>query len=575
MTGTEVPVRRQRIRVPMRLVASSDPDVALSVYVKVKALGARPEGCQARAETIASYLGLSKPSVERGLKALSHPASDGVVELRSERRTLRGGRGTSAVRTVRPLRRGEAFVWLPVAAAEDLTPRQLRAYAVIAYAEQMGIALTEAELAGHLLHHSGKRAGQPLTAAAAGEVVDGLEVARWVTVHRRAGARGRHRFVAHDIAPMATEEIDEQPVADASPSAQERPAGPAEDAAQGAGSPLVGEGSGVRLGEGSLAKEESPRTDSPDDERALFFSAVGEVPVVEGAGRSGKSAGEVARTDASEGRALRAEGQHPSPQPEISPLGWALGRRVPQVAGILARIVPSVSDYQRDRLERLVRGLLVDGEDDAMIAARLRERLEPLATGTVERPYVFRRDGLSWVLSIGLPYARGGMTTLPCARRGCRGLVRAKVTDTVRCDECELEALQRHEEVQARRALEAALSAALPPPVEPRQGPARQNPPLCPQASAVRSVRHSAESAPQLPAAVRDQLDVLAEVAPEAVRVAEKAARAAYTPAAEAETTAQHARRVSAATATWCAVLSRYADQLAAHAAEDHAGSAA
>ncbi|MGW2393949.1 hypothetical protein ACWCYK_31325 [Streptomyces lydicamycinicus] len=581
MTSAEVPVRRQRVRVPMRLVSSSAPDVALSVYVKVKALGARPEGCQARAETIASYLGLSKPSVERGLKALSHPASDGVVELRSERRTMRGGRGTSAVRSVRPMKRAEAFVWLPVAAAEDLTPRQLRAYAVIAYAEQMRIALTEAELAGHLLHHSGKKAGQPITAAAAGEVVDGLEAARWVTVQRRAGAQGRHRFVAHDIAPTAAEEVDEQPVTDASQTAQERPQEPVDDAAQGSGSPLVGEGSGSLVGEGSLANRESPRTDSPDDERAFFFSAVGEVPVVEGAGRLEKSAGEVPRTTASGDLALRAEGQHPSPQPDTSPLGWALARQVPQVAGILARIVPSVSGYQRDRLERLVRGLLADGQDDAMIASRLRERLQPLATGAVERPYAFRRDGLSWALSIGLPYTRGGMTTLPCARRGCRGLVRAKVTDTVRCDACELEALQRQEEVQARRALEAALSAALPPPVEARKGgplavdPARQDPPLCPQASAVRSVRQSVESAPQLPASVRDQLDVLAEVAPEAVCVAEKAARAAYTPATEAETAAQHARRVSAATATWCAVLSRYADQLAAHAAEDYAGSAA
>lgn len=61
------PVSRQRVRVPMRLVSSPDyPDIALSVYVKVAALGARPEGCTARTSTIAAYLGVSKASVERG-----------------------------------------------------------------------------------------------------------------------------------------------------------------------------------------------------------------------------------------------------------------------------------------------------------------------------------------------------------------------------------------------------------------------------------------------------------------------------------------------------------------------------
>lgn len=82
----------------MRLVSSAAyDDVALSVYVKVKALGARPEGCQAKAATIASYLGLSTASVERGLTLLSRPAPDAVIELRSDRRTSPSGRGTSAV----------------------------------------------------------------------------------------------------------------------------------------------------------------------------------------------------------------------------------------------------------------------------------------------------------------------------------------------------------------------------------------------------------------------------------------------------------------------------------------------
>ncbi|WP_426773624.1 hypothetical protein, partial [Pseudomonas aeruginosa] len=76
----DVAVRRQRVRVPMRLVSSPFySDIALSVYMKVKALGARPEGCEAKSATIASYLNVSKASVERGLTLLSRPAPDGVI----------------------------------------------------------------------------------------------------------------------------------------------------------------------------------------------------------------------------------------------------------------------------------------------------------------------------------------------------------------------------------------------------------------------------------------------------------------------------------------------------------------
>ncbi|MFE6911915.1 hypothetical protein [Streptomyces erythrochromogenes] len=311
------PVRRQRVKVPMRLVSSPFyADIALSVYVKVKALAARPEGCQARSATIASYLGLSVASAERGMTQLSRPGPDGTVELWSNRRTLPGGKGESALRSVRPMTRTEGFVWLPVAASEDLTPRQLRAYAVIAFAEQMGIALTEGELAGHLRHHSGRKAGQPITAASAGEVIDALEAAKWVTVQRRAGARGRHRFIAHDIAPTATVARCEA-VTEAEPeTVQEGPQEPGGEVVVGAGSSLVGEGSGLSFDEGSLANRESPRTDSPDDERALISPAVGEVPVVEAAEAVENPADAEARSKCESGVALRAgEISQPSSKP--------------------------------------------------------------------------------------------------------------------------------------------------------------------------------------------------------------------------------------------------------------------
>ncbi len=401
-------------------MSSSAPDVALSVYMKVKALASRPEGCQARAETIASYLGLSKPSVERGLMALSRPASDGVVELRSQRRTLRGGRGTSALRSVRPMKRGEAYVWLPVAAAEDLTPRQLRAFAVISYAEQMRIALTEAELAGHLLHHSGKRAGQPITAAAAGEVVDQLEAAKWVTVQRRAGVQGRHRFVAHDIAPTATEKAVETDAADAPQTAQDCPQEPVEGAAEGSGSLVVGEGSGSRIGEGSLANRESPRTDSPDDERAFFSSAVGEVPVVEAVE---DPAGAKARTAASGGLALRAdEKDQPAPlKPNDEKRSCGGGPARPSYTGPQLSMSPQIyavlepvhwllkrvnNPFVERKVAREVGRQLAGGTDAERLQHRLTARFATV-TSTSEI-----RDPGRWLLGVALP--RWGCRHLDC-----------------------------------------------------------------------------------------------------------------------------------------------------------------
>lgn len=414
------PVRTQRVKVPMRLVSSAIyPDVALSVYVKVKALGTRPEGCQAKALTIASYLGLSKASVERGLTLLSRPAPDGVIELKSERRTSPGGKGTSAVRRTRPVRRTESFVWLPVAAAEDLTPRQLRAYAVIAFAEQMGITLTEGELAGHLLHHSGKKAGQPITAAAAGVVVDELEVAKWVTVQRRAGPQGRHRFVAHDIAPTAVVEVG-GPVVDAAPElVQEGPQESVDDASEGSASPLVGEGSGLLVGEGSLANEESPKTDSPDDERTLCSPAVGEVPVVEAVENPADAK---AHTNTSGGLALRAD---ENSQPALSKLndekrsngggpvrssytgpGLSMGPRIYAVLEPVHWLLARVDNpFVQRQIAREVGRQLAAGMDAERLHHRLTARFAKVMTSEI-------RDPGRWLLGVALP--RWGCGHLDC-----------------------------------------------------------------------------------------------------------------------------------------------------------------
>ncbi|MGV9248022.1 hypothetical protein [Streptomyces sp. NPDC003710] len=402
-----VPVRRQRVRVPMRLVWSPHyQDVALSVYVKVKALASRPEGCQAKTETIASYLGLSPASVERGMKQLRRPGPDGVVELRSERRTLPGGRGQSAVRTVRTMSRVEAFVWVPVAAAEDLTPRQLRAYALIAYAQVRGIALTETDLASGLRHHSGKKAGQALSVTAASVVVDEVEAARWVTVQRRTGERGRHRYVAHDIAPEARP-------AGAGPMASGAVETPVDCGSEEATSSQVGEGSGSPVGEGSLAYRESPRTDSPDDARALLSPAVGEVQVGKGASPvENPAGGEAALLGGDGGVALRADGQN-QPSPSKPKNSSSRNRAVPgpsydgpqlaisaQIYAVLEPVHVLLERVNNTFMVRkIARGVgrqLREGTAPERLQHRLTTRLAKVMLSDI-------RDPGRWLLGVALP----------------------------------------------------------------------------------------------------------------------------------------------------------------------------
>ncbi|MFJ9574716.1 hypothetical protein [Streptomyces bacillaris] len=418
------PVRRQRVRVPMRLVTSAFyADIALTVYVKVKALGLREEGCQARAATIASYLGISKASVERGLAQLARPAPDEVVELTSRRRTLRGGRGTSALRRTRPLSRTEAFVWVPVAAAEDLSPRQLRAYAVIAYAQAVGLALTEAELAGSLFHHSGSKAGQPLTTTAAGVVVDELESARWLTVRRRAAAYGRHQFVAHDIvpegAPPARYSDDDLEAAEAGTDESDT-------------SP-VGEGSGPLDGEGSLANEESPTTDRPDDASALDSPAVGEAQVVEGAWPVENPPVAPVRTRPTAPLALRA-GENTSPsipkqrgEQEPAPRTAYTGPQLTMSAGIYAVLEPVHwlldrvgNAFVARKIAREVGRQLRSG----MAPERIRQRLTTRLAQTMASDI---RDPGRWLLGVALP--RWG-----CGHQDCEAGVMWSTGH--RCDVC-------------------------------------------------------------------------------------------------------------------------------------------
>lgn len=463
VSAAPVPVQRvrtARVRVPWRLVVSpSSPDAALAVYIKVAALGLGNEGwCQAKAATIARFLRLSRATAERGLSALVRPApEDGVVELETIRRTMPGGRGASAMRRVREHTATEPYVWVRVAAAEDLTPRQLRAYVAMVYAQQMKIGLTMAELAGYLRNHSGKRQGEPISADAAAAVVNEVEAARWATVQRRAGARGRHLLIAHDIAPEGRPHAPVEAPQGLPEEASGADVTTVDNASSEAAGTRVGEGSGGAVGEGSLAYMELPTTDSPDDVRAAWSPAVGEVQVEEAVENAADATFEAAAASGGRGLALRAGGKE-SPQSSTNapaaPVAKAAtksgdytgpGLQVPaRVYAVLEpvhRLYQQANVFMQRRIAREVADQLNTGTHPERLRHRLERRYAQVMSDDV-------RDPARWLLGVGLP--RWG-----CGHQDCEaGLMwtTGKVCD-VCAEVCADRAAQREQQRRERLGL--------------------------------------------------------------------------------------------------------------------------
>ncbi|MGQ4486863.1 hypothetical protein ACN6LM_003878 [Streptomyces sp. SAS_281] len=198
----------------------------------------RPEGCTAKVSVLAEYLGMSKSEAERGLRDLATPDDvDGLAEVITTRRTLPGGRGQSAHRVVREAGPDEHFVWIPVRAAEALSPRLLRLYALVAYAAVRNQPLAVGDLGAMLYHHSGKQAGEHLGERQAARLVAELAATGWITVHERQGLQGRHAYEAHRH-PLQAVQL--------------------EDAA-----PDIHDGSGPDSCDGSLTSREDTTTDRP------------------------------------------------------------------------------------------------------------------------------------------------------------------------------------------------------------------------------------------------------------------------------------------------------------------------
>ncbi|MDT6983708.1 hypothetical protein ACFSUJ_12040 [Streptomyces lusitanus] len=389
------------VRVPLRLVVGAQyPDAALSVYVKIAALAMRPEGCTARVATLATYLGMSKSAVERGLKALRNPDTvDGVVEVPTVRRTLPGGRGQSAHRITRPLIASELWVRIPVRAAETLTPRLLRLYALLAYSTARRIPVTAAELGEMLRHHSGKQAGEPLGERQVRRLVDELETTGWLTVHRREGERGRHAYEPH-----------RHPLHAVPAPAEDAPAGgdvlegqePEQLALFGPGAPVINDGSGPDLGDGSLASKEDLGTDRRDEtkpvgvarrrrgDRKWVAAPVENRPVPDTFGP---------------GTSRAPRGNRPSPSPDQQLTGTNPGsysgpelRWTERIHTALAPVRHELDDVRRFVLRRIAREIaaqLDTGTSPDRMAHRIHTRYTAQARENI-------RDIGAWLLAVGI-----------------------------------------------------------------------------------------------------------------------------------------------------------------------------
>ncbi|WP_274031457.1 hypothetical protein [Streptomyces sp. MMBL 11-1] len=363
---------------PLRLVVGAQfRDSALSVYIKIAALAMRAENCRAKVTTLASYLGLSVSEVERALTQLTTAGSDGIAEVITRRHTSRDGEGESAERWVRDMEADELFVWLPARAATGLPPRQLRLYAVIAYAQIRRMPLSLAELRAVVRHQYGDSAGQPLGERQVMRLLDDLESTGWISIHRRQGPRGRHAYEAHQrpLHPVLDDDADE-------PTAPPAPAAPA------TATPDIHDGSAPRTADGSPATEEDRKTDRPSTSEGC------------GGIRRRRDAGSSARSHG-EKRSNSSGGTYRGPGLQLSPRVW-------QVLEPVRAELPAIEPWALRRIGREIGEQLSAGVGMERLTARLTARYSRLTARGPATENARRGDVGRWLLGAGL------------VRHGCR-----------------------------------------------------------------------------------------------------------------------------------------------------------
>ncbi|MFE4649315.1 hypothetical protein [Streptomyces sp. NPDC056707] len=423
----------------------------------------RPEGCTAKVATLAEYLGLSKSEAERGLRALATPDDvDGLAEVLTTRRTLPGGRGQSAHRTVRTAGADEHFVWIPVRAADALSPRLLRLYALIAYAAVRNQPLAVGDLGAMLYHHTGKQAGQHLGVRQAARLLEELGATGWITVHARQGLQGRHAYEAHRH-PLQAVQL--------------------EDAASD-----IHDGSGADDHDGSLTSREDPRTDRPVKRTGVGGGirrrrGTGSKPAgpVENPGAPVETLVPAAFRRAAQGEKRSnnggaADSAYTGPGLQLSPRVW-------QVLEPVRHVLPGIRPYVLRRIAHEIGRQLSAGAGSERLTARLTARwasTEAPRGGDIGR----------WVLGSGL------------VRRGC-GLASCESGTTLHtgqaCPICHDNALHNAQQAQAQQPVR----------VEPRPAP----PPV---PAVARAPAAAAQPWPDLTDAAR--ADLRAAATPDAIR---------------------------------------------------------
>ncbi|MFF7365841.1 hypothetical protein [Streptomyces sp. NPDC008125] len=379
---------------PLRLVVGAQyGDAALSVYIKIAVLALRPELCRAKVSVIAEYLGLSKSAVERALTQLTTAGTDGVAEVLTRRITSRDGDGESAQRWVRPMDDDELFVWLPARAATSMAPRQLRLYAGISYAQARRIPLALSDLQDLVRHQYGDSAGEPLGARQVMRLLDDLETAGWITVHRRQGPRGRHAYEAH-LRPL-------RPVLDDAADADEVVVEPAATTTAPTATSDIHDGSAPRTADGSPSVDDTT-TDRPlksaggsgirrrrvtGSYRAAPVENRPAGPTYHGAGHDEK-------------RSNTSGGTYRGPELQLSPRVW-------RVLEPVRHHLPEISAYVLRRIGQEIGRQLCAGTGEERLTDRLRLRY---ATTTAPR------DVGRWILGAAL--VRHGCSNLPSCESG-------------------------------------------------------------------------------------------------------------------------------------------------------------
>ncbi|WP_405759587.1 hypothetical protein [Streptomyces sp. NBC_00073] len=327
-------------------------------------------------------------------------------------------------------------MWVPVVAAELLEPRQLRAWAALAYAEVRGVPVSEAQLGEVLVHHSGKRAGQAIGAGAASAVVDSLEGLGWLRVHRREGRQGRHVYEVLDR-PAHFETVVE-------PGDDQEP--PVE---QGSGCSGVGDGSGSRAGDGSLATKEDLQIDGFVDEGGLISSAVGEAELVaREAAVENPQRNDTLASSSGGGLALRADDNSiPAPELVAGQRSAYTGPELtfsPRLAWVMepvAWLVQRVPAFIQRSFARQLGSQLAEGVEPE----RLRERLQSRFARTSPADM---RSVEGWLLKVAA--VRWG-----CHDPRCEEGVRWHSGE--QCGECLAVRLERRAVLDRQRLLEAGV----------------------------------------------------------------------------------------------------------------------